>query len=126
MALPWTWPDPRKPRSTGYLDCVPCQKGNGPQVRAAMHCGYVPRATWPPGKLRVICGPEPYAADVCPGWLVRQPIVGEATAAHAAADAGVTCNPLDLRPINQAVVILKRAVAMREAELLKPEPGRPT
>lgn len=90
-----------------------------------MHCGYLPRSSWPPGKLRVICGPEPYTADVCPGWLVRQPAVGEANAALAAKEAGVTFNPLDLRPINQAVVALKRAVTMREAELLRPETPRP-
>lgn len=126
MALPWTWPDPQKPRSMGAFHCDTCRTSTGPRTREGMHCGYLPRSSWPAGKLRVICGPEPYTADVCPGWLVRQGPINEANAAYAAADAGVTFNPLDLRVVNQAVVILKRAITMREAELLKPPAQRPT
>jgi len=57
------------------------------RVRASWHCGWMPKEDWAPGKadLPEAFGNTPYDCDVCPGWLVRQPIVTEIMQAHALA-----------------------------------------
>jgi len=73
-----------------------------------MHCGWLPREDWTPWVkpedrgIPPALGPVRYEADVCPGWLVRQAAVVEASEAHAAFDKGAmeAFYPPDLTPNN--------------------------
>ncbi len=55
-----------------------------------MHCGWMEAEDWPPGpaELPPSIGTRSYDLDICPGWVVRQPTVGEACEVFAALDAG--------------------------------------
>jgi hypothetical protein len=88
-----------------------------------MHCGYIPREQWPPGRgeVPVSFAGAPYQSDLCPGWVVRQPAVIEAAQAYAALEAGVLdrFDPLGLRVVTQAAMAAKRAFGLHELERQK-------
>jgi hypothetical protein len=78
-------PDPER-GSKGKLHCPTCKDSTGPATRAGLHCGWMDRKEWTPGRdgLPASFGDEPYTADVCPGWLMYHP---EVIAGAQAADA---------------------------------------
>lgn len=85
-----------------------------------MHCGFLPRSRWAPGRkgLPRALGPDPYTAEVCPGWLVRQPAVVEAAKLWEANEAGMLerMNPDNLHVVNEAVIRLRRAFGLYQVE----------
>lgn len=113
-------PNPRK-KSLGQFHCPSCQHGLPPsvaptsrRVRLAMHCGYLPRPEWKPGRsgLPPVLNGEPYTEDVCPGWLVRQPEIAEAGEAYEALEAGILqrLDPRNSRVITLAALAMRRSV----------------
>lgn len=128
LALPWTLPDPQK-RRPGNWDCDSCRQGPGAHggrsegVRAFMHCGYMDRSQWPAGESDVppFFGPFEYTADVCPGWLVRQPDVVEGARAWRAYEKGAlqVYDPQGLNVIWECVEVADRAFSAFEAEQLR-------
>lgn len=119
MALPWTMPEPER-RSPGRFHCPTCEKGTPAAVRAGMHCGFMPREKWAPGRaaLPPAFGGQPYEADVCPGWLVRQPAVIDGATAYTALEAGTLerFDPDNLRVVNQAALVAQRAFNLYQIE----------
>lgn len=111
-------PDPdRKPPCSYH--CPSCLKGKGPAGRARMHCGFVPREQWPPGRGSVpdeISG-APYTSDICPGWTARQDEVEEAAELYAASEADVLdrLDPLHLQVVTRVVMLAKRAFNLHHA-----------
>lgn len=92
-----------------------------PRVREEMHCGYLPRETWTPGPPLVPfnLGPDRYTMDICAGWLVReQPAVREAAELYVASENKMLerCDPLNLRVVNKAVAVARRAMGLLEAD----------
>lgn len=63
-------------------------------------------------------GPDPYTVDVCPGWLVRQPAITETAELLDAAEGGWLDrrDPFNLRIVNRAVSILRRAYNLYTSE----------
>jgi hypothetical protein len=60
------------------------------EIRAAWHCGWMEKSEWT-GKSPCVpsmFGDEPYKEDVCPGYLMAQPLVGEIVVAHRAFEKG--------------------------------------
>ncbi len=88
-----------------------------------MHCGYLPRKSWPAGEndLPPSLGPFPYAADVCPGWLVRQPEVAEGARAWQARESHAlpVFDPLGLNVVWEMTEIAGQAFKAFEAEKLR-------
>lgn len=82
--MPWLQRDP----DTGHapFDCNDCQLEH--VQRRVFHCGWLAEDEWLPCELPARIGPGPYTAEVCPGYLVAQPQIGEAARAAAALKAG--------------------------------------
>lgn len=60
-----------------------------PVIRRSWHCGYLERGEWSePYEGPTHLAGEPFELEVCPGWLVRQDPVIEASQAAAAFDKG--------------------------------------
>lgn len=126
MALPWAQRDPDA-RTPPRWDCPSCMgSGDGSRsegVRAFMHCGYMDRTTWPAGDndLPPSLGPFPYTADVCPGWLVRQPEVGEGARAYRAREKNALhiFDPLGLNVIWEMTEAADLAFSAFEGEKLR-------
>lgn len=76
------------------LDCSTCPRELDEYVRREMHCGFLARAVWVGPKPRHIppmvggASYDTYGADVCPGWLVRQPLIEDISKAHRASEKG--------------------------------------
>lgn len=118
MALPWTMPDPERGSAAGRYDCPTCVESVPEAVREAMHCGFLPRASWREPMLPVVLGPGPYDCDTCPGYVVRLPALRDAAEAYEAIEAGIPehGNPLRLRVLNQAAMAMRRSFKVYEAE----------
>lgn len=117
MALPWTMPDPDHGQLIGAADCPTCWPTVPLAVREGMHCGYLPRETWrEPGPQPI--SPTPLNCDICPGWLVRQDAVREAYEAYEAYEARIPerANPLRLRVVNEAAILMRRSFDLYKAE----------
>ncbi|HYE58142.1 MAG TPA: hypothetical protein VD948_06535 [Rhodothermales bacterium] len=86
-------------------------------MRAAMHCGYIPRSEWIDPKWedkQNAPGGEGFAdwakeCDICPGYVVRQPAVIEVCEAHGAAKAGFPSRK-PAQCVVEGVVELNRSV----------------
>lgn len=127
MSLPGAQPDPVR-GTPGAYDCPTCIHGQPPvlapksrRVRLGMHCGFLPREEWRPGRdgLPVMMGGEPYTEDACPGWLVRQPEVNDAAEAFEALEAGILqrFDPRGSRVVTLAALLMRRVMNRR------PRPG---
>ena len=62
-------------------------------VKRVYHCGWIDRATWRECQLPPSIGIPDYVVQVkehgvCPGWLVRQPVIVDCCAAYAAFQKG--------------------------------------
>jgi hypothetical protein len=119
LALPSTLPDPER-HTQGQWHCDTCEPSQPPAKRLAWRCGYLPREQWPAsrdGLPKTICG-VPYTADVCPGWLVRRPIVTEASEAFQASESGLLSrwDPHELRVVTLAVMAAKRGMNLNEMD----------
>lgn len=106
--------------SVGKYHCQSCIRKTALRVREAMWCGFLPREQWAPARQRlpVLLGPERYTADVCPGWLVRQPAVAEGVEAYDALEAGILerWDPRGLRVVTMAAMRARRSFKIWEAE----------
>lgn len=127
MALPWLQADPKR-RGASKFDCATCLPNTGPFTRSIMHCGYMPRDQWQPGRDGLPPGfaeGVPYTPDVCPGWLVRQPAVCEAAEAHTALEAHVLdrFDPFRLRVVYLAAMAARRGVNLWTQAQMKTPPG---
>lgn len=126
---PWTWPDPDASPSAragpklpiyGAYDCKVCEATKTPAIRALMHCGWIPREKWPPGRgqLPKAFGPGLYDLDICPGAIVRSDAVASAAEAFEALEAFHTLehfDPYHRRTVFQAANLARRAVKQVEA-----------
>lgn len=133
MVLPWTLPDPQTGTQNGRFDCDTCFHNLGAPTRSMMHCGLMPRDQWTPEMDReavpAYFGGQPYNANICPGWLVRQPAVIEASQAYSAYEKGALAiyDPDGMNVVLEAAMALDRSLnlfyAERRAELArKPTP----
>jgi hypothetical protein len=86
-----------------------------------MHCGFMDRSEWEPGMKGVPpLGPGPHA-DVCPGWLVRLPMVEDGARAYAARRDGILhlYDPDGLAIVYELAEIAARSFAIYENERLE-------
>lgn len=58
------------------------------EMRRAMLCGWIPGEQWTASALGMFDVGEPYEPPICPGWMMRQPLVREASEAWKAFDKG--------------------------------------
>lgn len=77
------------------FDCGACQDPQSsmyqPDVmKRAWHCGWMDESEWMAGRPEVPThfGDEKYEENVCPGWLIAQPLVQEIAMAHRSFEKG--------------------------------------
>jgi hypothetical protein len=120
--LPDTMQDPDSPLPNGPCHCPTCVEHTDEATRASMHCGWMPREQWAPGMDGVPpLGPDKYEVDVCPGWLVRQPMVMEGAKAGQAREEGILqlFDPEGLALVWDMAEIFKRAMNLYQARRMK-------
>lgn len=86
-----------------------------------MHCGWLPRSVWPEGDADLPpceIGGEVVIPEVCPGWLQRQPLVGEVAQAWRAFDKGQLGEVFPDAPnvIIEGVFALDAAISKHQAD----------
>ena len=59
-------------------------------TRRSWHCGWMDKRDWIGDRPNVpqAFGDEPYEEDVCPGYLINRPLIGEIVIAHRSFDKG--------------------------------------
>lgn len=88
-----------------------------------MHCGWMPRSTWPATVVGVPFN-KTEGCTVCPGWLTRQPAVLDGAEAYSARQAGalIQYDPDGLNNVWEASSVLEQAVNKWTAELSRSAP----